>query len=83
MNSKELGKRTQKNIYFQDEDGNIAQLETTFRGLALVWYMKLHSTTPTKQVRNLVEIRQALFKEFKNPKVESQYITKLKKIKKV
>jgi hypothetical protein len=61
----------------------IAQLETTFRGHALVWYMKLQSTTPTGQARTLAEIRQALLKEFKKPKSESQYITKLKEIKQV
>jgi hypothetical protein len=31
----------------RDEIVNIAQLATTFRGHALVWYMKLHITTPT------------------------------------
>jgi hypothetical protein len=36
-----------KNV--QDEAVKIAQLETTFRGRALVWYMKLQSTTPTGQ----------------------------------
>jgi hypothetical protein len=34
-----------KNV--QDEVVKIVQLETTFRGHALVWYMKLQSTTPT------------------------------------
>jgi hypothetical protein len=70
-----------KNV--QDEAVNIAQLETTFRGHTLVWYMKLQSTTPTGQARTLAEIRQALLKEFKKPKSESQYITELKEIKQV
>jgi hypothetical protein len=67
----------------KDEAVNIAQLETTFRGRALVWYMKLQSTTPIGQARTLAEIRQALLKEFKKPKSESQYITELKEIKQV
>jgi hypothetical protein len=58
-----------KNV--QDEDVKIAQLETTFRGHALVWYMKLQSTTPTGKVKTLAKIRQALLKEFKKPKSES------------
>jgi hypothetical protein len=62
-----------KNV--QDEATNIVQLETMFRGRALVWYMKLQSTTPTGQARTLAEIRQALLKEFKKSKSESQYIT--------
>jgi hypothetical protein len=45
--------------------------------------MKLQSTTPTEHAITLVEIRQALFKEFKNPKSKSQYITKLNEIKQV
>jgi hypothetical protein len=59
----------------------IVQLETTFRGYVLIWYMKLHSTTPTRQARNLAEILQALLQEFKKPKSESQYIIKMKEIK--
>jgi hypothetical protein len=61
----------------------IAQLATTFRGRALVWYMKLQSIMPTGQARTLAEIKKALLKEFKNPKSESQYITELKEIKQV
>jgi hypothetical protein len=58
-----------KNV--QDEAVKIAQLETTFRGHALVWYMKLQSTTPIGQARTLTKITQALLKEFKKPKSES------------
>jgi hypothetical protein len=43
--------------------------------------MKLQSTTPTGQVRTQTIIRQALLKEFKKSKFESQYITELKEIK--
>jgi hypothetical protein len=56
---------------YQDEDLNISQLEMMFRGCTLVWYMKLQSTTPAGQARTLIEIRQALLKEFKKPKYES------------
>jgi hypothetical protein len=45
--------------------------------------MKLQSTMPTGQARTLAEIKQALLKEFKKPKSESQYITELKEIKQV
>jgi hypothetical protein len=55
-----------KNV--QDEAINIIHLETTFISHALVWYMKVHSTTPSGQARNLLEIRQALLKEFKKQK---------------
>lgn len=55
-----------KNI--QDEAVKIAQLVTTFRGHVLVWYMKLHSITPTEQPRTLAGIKKALLKEFKKPK---------------
>jgi hypothetical protein len=68
-----------KNIH--DEVVKIAQLATIFRGCALVWYMKLPSTTPTGQAITLVEIKKTLLKEFKKPKLESRYITKLKEIK--
>jgi hypothetical protein len=61
----------------------IVQLATTFRGHALVWYMKLQSIMPIGQARTLVEIKKVLLKEFKNPKSESQYITELKEIKQV
>jgi hypothetical protein len=49
----------------------------------IVWYMKLQSITPTRHAKTLAEIRQALLKEFKNPKSESQYITEMKEIKQV
>jgi hypothetical protein len=67
----------------QDEDTKIVQLETTFIGHALVWYMKLQSTTPTGQARTLEKNQQVLLEEFKNPKSELQYIIELKEIKQV
>jgi hypothetical protein len=70
-----------KNV--QNKVVNIAQMETTFRGHALVWSMKLQSTTPKRREKTLVEIRQALLKDLKKPTSESQYITELKEIKKV
>ena len=64
-----------------DELVKIVQLEITFRGCALVWYMKLQGITSTRQAKNLVEIKKALLKEFKKPNSKSQYITELKEIK--
>jgi hypothetical protein len=58
-----------KNV--QDKAVNIVQLETTFRGHASVWYMKLWSTTPMGQAKTLGKIRQALLKEFKKPNSKS------------
>jgi hypothetical protein len=45
-----------KNV--EDEAKIIAQLETMFRDHALVWYMKLLSTTPAGQVRTLKKLDQ-------------------------
>jgi hypothetical protein len=70
-----------KNIL--DKATKIAQLATTFRGRALVWYMKLQGITPTRQDRTLTELKQALLKDFKKSKSESQYIIELKEIKQV
>jgi hypothetical protein len=61
----------------------IVQLETTFRGRALSWYMKMQITTPRGKARTLEEKRQALLKNFKKPKSESQYIMELNEIKQV
>ena len=60
---------TAKNVH--DDGAKIVQLETTFRGRTLVWYMNLQSTTILGQTRTLEEITQALLKEFKKPKSES------------
>jgi uncharacterized protein len=68
-----------KNV--QDDDAKIAQLEMTFKDHTLLWYMKYQSIAPMGQARTLVDIRQALLKEFQKPKSESQCITKLKEIK--
>ena len=59
------------------------QLATTFRGHALLWYMKFQTTTPVRQSRTLAKIRQVLLEKFRKLKSESQYITKLKEIKQV
>ena len=56
----------------------IALLETMFRYYSFAWYMKFKSTTSTKVGRTLVEIQQALFKEFQKLKVESQCIIEIK-----
>jgi hypothetical protein len=55
----------------------------TFKGFALLWYMKYETTTPSRKSRTLAEIGQALLKEFKKLKFELQYITELKEIKEV
>jgi hypothetical protein len=44
---------------------------------------EVQNTTPTGQSRTLADIGQALLKEFRKPKSESQYITEMKEIKKV
>jgi hypothetical protein len=46
----------------------IAQLETTFRECAQLWYMKYQNTTPAGQTRTWVDEIQALLKEFVKPK---------------
>lgn len=42
----------------------ITLLETTFRDCVLAWYLKFKSIAPMVVGRRLVEIQQALFKEF-------------------
>ena len=59
----------------------ISLLETMFRDHALAWYMKFKSNAPIGVERTLVEIQQALFKEFQKPKLKSQCITETKEIK--
>lgn len=60
-----------------DANMKVAQLATTFRDRALSWYMKFSGG----QNKTLDEIQIALIIEFKKPKLESQCITELKKIK--
>jgi hypothetical protein len=60
---------------------NISLLETTFRDRALAWHMRLKSIAPIGVGRTLIEIQQALFKEFQKPKFEFQYIIETKEIK--
>ena len=59
-----------------DQDIRRAQLVTSFRDLALTWFMKFSST----QNHVLADIKTIMIKEFKKPKSESQCITKLKEI---
>ena len=54
-----------------NDNAKISQLETMFRERALSWYMKFKATTLEEQVIFLVEINQALLKEFQNPMSES------------
>lgn len=65
-----------------DDRVNIALLETTFRDLSLAWYVKFKSIAPMVVGRSLVEIQQALFKEFQKPKSKSKCIIEIKEIKK-
>jgi hypothetical protein len=51
-----------------------------FRDRALLWYMIYQTMKPTGHTRTLVEVSQALLKEFQNPKSQSQCINKLKEI---
>jgi len=51
---------TSKNV--QDEATKIVQLAMTFKGRALLWYMKFQTTTPARKSRNLENIRETLLK---------------------
>ena len=64
-----------------DDDIKRSQLDTTFRGRALDWYMRFMRVPQGTMVKTLNEIREGLFEEFKKPKPEAQYITKIKEIK--
>jgi pyruvate/oxaloacetate carboxyltransferase len=68
-------KTMQNNIFFICEDIwsmkwimnealNITQLETTFRGRALTWYMKYKTTVPTGKTRSLTKIKRDLLRDF-------------------
>ena len=65
---------TAKNI--TDPVVRTVQLITSFRDWALTWFMKFSST----QSHSLDDIKEAIIKEFKKPKSESQCITELKEI---
>jgi hypothetical protein len=56
-----------KNV--QDEAVKIVQLETTFRGRALVWYMKLQSTTPTGQSKDFGRDKTSIVERVQEAKV--------------
>ena len=60
-----------------DDEIKMAQLTTTFKDLALNWFMKYLNG----HNRTLVQVNAALIGEFKKPKSESQCITELKEIK--
>ena len=59
-----------------DPDVRATQLITSFRDRDLTWFMKFSSN----QSPTLDEIKEAIIKEFKKPKSESQSITELKEI---
>ena len=64
-----------------DDDVKKFHLETTLKGHALDWYMRFMLVPQGGTAKILDEIRKGLFEEFKKPKSEAQYITKLKEIK--
>ena len=64
-----------------DNDIKKIQLETTFRGHVIDWYMRFMQVPQGNATKTMNEIREGLFKEFKKPKSEAQYITELKEIK--
>ena len=59
-----------------DDNLKLVQLVTTLRDRALTWYIK-YTTLP----KTLAQVKNAMIKEFKKPKSESQCITELKDIK--
>jgi hypothetical protein len=63
---------------FMDGESNISQLETTFRNIALKWYMKYKVTALVGQIRSLTEIKRDILREFQKPKSKSQCITEIK-----
>ena len=65
----------------QYDDINKGQLAITFRGQALVRYMKFMQVPTGHPQKSLAWIRTRLIEEFKNPKSESLYVTELKEIK--
>ena len=66
----------------KDDDIKKGQLETTLRGRALDWYMKFIQVPMGTLEKTLDGNRQGMIEEFQKPKLEAQYITKLKEIKK-
>ena len=58
-----------------DDDIKKIQLATTLRGRVLEWYMRFMQVHQGTVLKTLNEIQEGLFKEFKKPKSEAQYIT--------
>ena len=65
-----------------DDDVKKRQLATTLRGRTLEWFMRFTRVPQGRTAKKLDEIRTRLFEEFKKPKSKSQFITKIKEIKK-
>ena len=65
-----------------DDDVRKVQLATTLWGHVLDWYMRFIQVPQGTMAKNLDEIQKGLLKEFEKLKYETQYITKLKEIKK-
>jgi hypothetical protein len=49
-----------------NEASKITQLETTFKDIAMMWYMKYKVIVPTGQTRSLTESKRDLLKEFRS-----------------
>ena len=64
-----------------DDDIMRSPLVTTLKGRALDWYMRFMQVPQGTPAKTLNGIQEGLFEEFKKPKYEAQYITKLKEIK--
>ena len=64
-----------------NDDVKKGQLGTTLWGRAPNWYMKFIQVPMGTPAKNLDEVRRGLIEELWMPKLEVQYITKLKEIK--
>ena len=64
-----------------DNDIKKIQLVTNLMGHALDWYMRFMKIPQEIVAKKLNEIQEGIFEEFKKPKYEAQYITKLEEIK--
>jgi hypothetical protein len=63
------------------EESNIVKLETTFKYIALTWYMKYKAIVSVGQARSLAKIKRDPLRQFQKMKSESQCITEIKEIK--
>jgi len=50
----------------RNEASKITQLETTFKDIAMTWYMKYKAIVPMGKTRSLTKSKRDLLKEFKS-----------------